>query len=566
MSFMGLVASVALFWLGIHGLFHYLRGRSRLGSDLPSVSGGSRPLGAGGSFLRLRLPSLPILKRLLRFPGLDSSNTQISLRNVHLELSTTAWNESHDRLSALFLRRRNLRLKRIVQGFYDVGTVVGVLGMCGGVMGLLWMAYAGFLDAFGAWNLGEPSGPPMRKRDLGSPGEGGSAVLGSGLGGVTLIIPGVTVPLSDLPMIIASVFISQVVHEFGHAVAAALDSIPLVASGASFTAIIPSAFVSFSSSSLSSLHPPARARIIAAGPFHNLVTWILPVSTKASGIGGWIRGAGYMDVSNTGRVVVSVETDSPLYGYLKPDQSIVTELDDEPLSVEEDVWAKYLLNSQPQMGKKGWCLQQDTLEPSSSCCLPGKGNETNACFHDLQDDGAPLGCMNPVGLLTNITAVRCNVDKGCAHEEACGVFDDKLGILRIRARDGLEGPERILLWSGPRKEVWEQVMVSRWKGRLVFFRTGFLTIIETFQSYMEMTALSLFFLNLLPVWHLDGAQLLTTLLSSGGVKASSVPADPENQRAGGRESARSHPIAKMVTGTVGLLMLLNLLLQIYHLL
>lgn len=35
-------------------------------------------------------------------------------------------------------------------------------------------------------------------------------------------IPGVTVPLSDLPFIVVSVFASQLFHEFGHAMAAAL--------------------------------------------------------------------------------------------------------------------------------------------------------------------------------------------------------------------------------------------------------------------------------------------------------------------------------------------------------
>ena len=77
---------------------------------------------------------------------------------------------------------------------------------------------------------------------------------------------------------------------------------------------------------------------------------------------------------------------------------------------------------------------------------------------------------------------------------------------------------------------------------------------------MEMTALSLFFLNLLPIWHLDGMQLLTTLLSIGKIKVRSV-VDPENQREG---SARASPIPKIVALTVASLMLLNLVLQLYH--
>ncbi|KAH6904301.1 hypothetical protein BKA70DRAFT_1109670 [Coprinopsis sp. MPI-PUGE-AT-0042] len=497
---------------------------------------------------------------------MNSSNTQISLHNIHLKLSTTAWNEAHDRLSVLFLRRRNVRLKRIVKGFYDFGTVLAILGMCGGVVGLGWMVFIGLEDVL-APKTSSPSGPitqKVYKRDVLEGAEVGGR---TGSGGVTLIIPGVTVPLSDLPVIIASVFISQVVHEFGHAAAAALDSIPLISSGASLTLIIPSAFVSFSTSSLASLQPSAKARIIAAGPFHNLVTWGFLTAARMTGIGGWVRSVGYMDVSRTGRGVVSVETDSPLYGYLKPDESVVTALDDEPLNVEHDTWSQYLLKSQPETGKKGWCVQKDNLEPTASCCLPGKGNETNACIRDLQDDHAPLGCLNPFGLFTNITAPRCTVSDHCGDERACGVFDRKLGILRIRAREGLEGREKVLLWSGPRQEVWEQVSVSRWRGRLGVLKSGYLNFIVNFQSYMEMTALSLFVFNLLPIWHLDGMQLLSTLLSLGIVAGSAAYADPESQRGGGGERARwSTRTSKAVSGSVGALMCLNLLLQIYHLL
>ena len=35
-------------------------------------------------------------------------------------------------------------------------------------------------------------------------------------------IPGLTVPLGHLPVVLIAVFISQIVHEFGHAIAAAV--------------------------------------------------------------------------------------------------------------------------------------------------------------------------------------------------------------------------------------------------------------------------------------------------------------------------------------------------------
>jgi membrane-associated protease RseP (regulator of RpoE activity) len=84
---------------------------------------------------------------------------------------------------------------------------------------------------------------------------------------------------------------------------------------------------------------------------------------------------------------------------------------------------------------------------------------------------------------------------------------------------------------------------------------------------MEMTALSLFFFNLLPVWHLDGMQLLTILLNMGSATVTAAYVDPENQRGSSSERSRwATRTLKIVSGGIGLLMGVNLLLQIYHLL
>jgi hypothetical protein len=183
MSLLGFVASLSLFWLAAHALCHYLKGRSRSAHDLPS----SHVLGAGvgGSLLRWRLPGF-LLKALSPLSiGMNSLNTQISLHHIHLKLSTTAWNEPHDRLSTLFVRRRNARLKKVAQGFYDIGTVLGVLGMCGCVVGLCWMVFAGLGDALAPRTSSSP-GISIQKREVLGGAEQARGRIGSG--GVTLIV------------------------------------------------------------------------------------------------------------------------------------------------------------------------------------------------------------------------------------------------------------------------------------------------------------------------------------------------------------------------------------------
>ncbi len=69
-------------------------------------------------------------------------------------------------------------------------------------------------------------------------------------------------------------FAAQTIHELGHALAGALELLPLSACGASLVACVPAAFVSFPDTAVRSLPPRARSRVIAAGPFHNLVLWV----------------------------------------------------------------------------------------------------------------------------------------------------------------------------------------------------------------------------------------------------------------------------------------------------
>ncbi|KAE8266797.1 hypothetical protein A4X09_0g5554 [Tilletia walkeri] len=137
---------------------------------------------------------------------------------------------------------------------------------------------------------------------------------------LTPLIPGITVPLWHIiPMLIA-LLVCQVIHESGHALAAALSYIPPLSSGlAVILPCMPSAFVAFPSSALaifaSDIHdggtgngvdmngdnddlrkedeiggrilPLAeQLRILAAGVWHNAVSVILLLIAKFF-LGGW---------------------------------------------------------------------------------------------------------------------------------------------------------------------------------------------------------------------------------------------------------------------------------------
>lgn len=88
----------------------------------------------------------------------------------------------------------------------------------------------------------------------------------------------------------------------------------MVDAGTSFTVCIPIAFVTFSAAGLKTLVPQSRSRIIAAGPFHNLVLWIFLASVTRLGLFSWASlVSGFRNISDIGQVVTSVDVVSQFY-------------------------------------------------------------------------------------------------------------------------------------------------------------------------------------------------------------------------------------------------------------
>ncbi|KAL8292422.1 hypothetical protein RQP46_001034 [Phenoliferia psychrophenolica] len=99
------------------------------------------------------------------------------------------------------------------------------------------------------------------------------------------MIPGVTLPLSSLPLLILALFVAQSFHELGHALAAACESIPLLSTGVHLWVALPTFYVSLPSATQSS--PTSELRIATAGVWHNLILvafyWLLSEQGAALG-------------------------------------------------------------------------------------------------------------------------------------------------------------------------------------------------------------------------------------------------------------------------------------------
>ncbi|KAJ8082502.1 hypothetical protein PM082_008357 [Marasmius tenuissimus] len=326
MPLLDIVLPLSLFWLLVHVLDIYLK-RSRRAPLLPSNEN------------HFRTP---------RYRHWNLSNTTLNLKRLHLTISTTRWNVTYDKFVEKLKHKHHARAKYWITAFYNVGVWIGVLGMVCAVGALVWISGTLFWDLAHRWfAIERQSSLRIQKRDMTVPPttltERSSSVF------VTPIIPGLTVPLVHLPVIVLAVLVCQVFHELGHALGAALDYVPLLSVGASLTVAFPSAHVAFPPRYVETLPSFRRARIISAGPWHNIVMWLGLLAAgrtirwveKSTSVGSAVLGLVYEDISHTGRMVVAIEEDSPLRNYLTPG-STVTYLDDVPLGGSNDTWSAYL--------------------------------------------------------------------------------------------------------------------------------------------------------------------------------------------------------------------------------
>lgn len=163
-----------------------------------------------------------------------------------------------------------------------------------------------------------------------------------------------------------ALFLSQSIHELGHAVAAALSSVPILSVGFSITVFLPSAFVILPSAALNRLNKKQKARIISAGAWHNLLFWLFIILLNNAIL--WV---GYRNVGSFGRAVASVEQKSALEGFL-PQGAMVTRLDDVSLIGDTDIWTWYLTSTELEADTEkgmGWCVSKRNFLGADLCFL-----------------------------------------------------------------------------------------------------------------------------------------------------------------------------------------------------
>ncbi|GAA5960555.1 hypothetical protein JCM21900_002840 [Sporobolomyces salmonicolor] len=291
-------------------------------------------------------------------PFLHCQNGSVGIRisSLSLHLSTTSLNSLPPfllRCIPQMTRERKGGTVRRLSWIWDAGAVAAVGGMAVAQGVLLWAAVKGGTALWAslatpeattyAMNFAKRAEVPLESTSFSV----GSAPPSDGLL-LRPLIPGITTPLSTLPMLLLALFVSQAWHELGHALAAASEHIPLLSTGIHLYLFLPTLYVSLSAPApATSQSPFTDLRVASAGVWHNLgmagAVWML--SDEGGGVSRWMLEQGAMDGVESGVTVVGVDEHSPLHSHLPPN-SLITHLNDLELDSSDSplsLWRSYLL-------------------------------------------------------------------------------------------------------------------------------------------------------------------------------------------------------------------------------
>ncbi|CAO3570425.1 unnamed protein product [Mortierella alpina] len=505
-----------------------------------------------------------------------SSNTGLLVKPFYVRFSTTG-------LNSLFFRLGNSpQLAHFWRVWYGLGVCFGMLAMALGWVLLLFAAIK-LLSWAGSslWALAlsgstipnqhqlhDAGASRLRKRDLDD-----SMVVAASTGsesdnsGMVLIpiIPGITFPISHLPYYLIALLVSGVIHEAGHAVAAARERTQVSSTGIFLYILYPGAFVDISPRALAIMSPLQQLRIICAGVWHNIVLFVLAWAFLSSGmlmlclrVIGWTQ----MDY---GLSVVDVDKLSDLSGHLKPG-SIITQVNDLSLKGDPlDLWKMSLLpSSDPAQGstsenrlKAGFCIPDTLLfVKPSDCCLFTPATQfghsrdiTLSCFTPLDASSSAVTpqeesgdrilarngqCLPSLDILANSTPARCTqTDAKCAAGSSCyrPFTPYRIGsIVRLYytlpswmpstepqtdqgERLSAAKREHVVVYQGDPTDIYEAVQVTSIGTRWSFLPLGFPTAVLLTVQYTMSFSLALSVLNIVPARHLDGHHALTAFVA-----------------------------------------------------
>jgi hypothetical protein len=162
-----------------------------------------------------------------------------------------------------------------------------------------------------------------------------------------ILIPGVTIPFDEVPVLCCVLFLAGIIHEFGHALCATSLNVSTEEFGINIFIFIPSAFVGLSSNEIELKNVIEKIQIFCAGAWNNISSGVIALSIFL-----------ILFPNTNSSYIVGVKPTSSLYSHIKSGDLVKS------------------INMCPVTNHASWtvCLQNLITEKENSFCVKKKGN------------------------------------------------------------------------------------------------------------------------------------------------------------------------------------------------
>lgn len=333
-------------------------------------------------------------------------------------------------------------------------------------------------------------------------------------------IPGVNLPISDLPYYLFSLVLSSVIHELGHALAAVREDVQLLSFGFHIVFIIPIAFVVMSTEQIHSLSSWRKLRIYSAGIWHNIVlasvAYLLLLSLPTL--------FGFLYQTNSGVQVLDVLPKSPLLGARGIEiENILTKIDDCNVNNKAD-WENCLLKVLSHHW--GVCVSTDFVHKHDEsvqikhlnnglldCCEVGDGQ--NLCFEYLEPSHGvmelPQHMCLPVRKVLESSFEKCEVLKeySCPNDHHCikPILQNSTSLIIIKRKSKPD-----VLYIGHPFDIYQTVIVSQYIPKTKLLSSDIPEEFEKTLMYIIMFSLGLAIVNVFPCFVFDGQYVIQCII------------------------------------------------------
>ena len=301
-----------------------------------------------------------------------------------------------------------------------------------------------------------------------------------------------------MPLLLIVVFLSEFVHEAGHAIAAALHRIEPEKVGLSILfPCLPVAHVMLPDRlALPRIH---LARVISAGVWHNAVLVIVCVLIQ------WV---GSLFLTDAGGLVVTKIRDASLASYFSRGRTI-TQLNDQPLrsltpAQRTETWL--LFTEHAAEPEHGWCMDASDWSWAEPHCDSSSSLSLFATDHNVEK------CMDPMAVMTE-SRPRCLSTKQCGQAVCI-----RPAISAPLARVYTSSDDMVVLRGSLRSLRTSMSLTQQQLGgpfRYILsasLRTWLVQRLHTLLSFFIMVNMALVGWNMLPLPFLDGSAYLRLVL------------------------------------------------------